>query len=192
MIWDTLNRQPSKDVTKWIDDAETWGQSLATWWEDGLGALYAKDEALNALDAAKALLADAKTEEEVSAAESAVSTAEGDLATAEGLMTTAQGELPGDGDSPMPGLIELITIARALMTGNFVLVAIVLLKIAIPLGIDFIVKWIGGKLPNRKTPPTQGELHKIAEAIQDVALKDTIIKFGDNASLHIKGQLLEY
>ena len=192
MIWDTLNRQPSKDVTKWIDDAETWGQSLATWWEDGLGALYDKNEALNAIDAAKALLADATTEGEVSAAESALSTAEGNLAAAEILVTAAQGELPGDGDSPMPGLIELITIARALMTGNFVLVAIVLLKIAIPLGIDFIVKWIGGKLPNRKTPPTQDELHKIAEAIQDVALKDTIIKFGDNASLHIKGQLLEY
>lgn len=192
VLWKTIDRQPSEEVTKWIETADTWGKNLEKWFEDGIAALYAKDEALDAIDAAKALLADAKTEEDVAAAQSALSTAEEDLATAEGRMIAAQSELPGDSASPMPGLIELITIARALMTGDLVLVAITLIRIAIPLGIEFLVKWIGGKLPGRKAPPTQAELRKIADAIEDVALKDAIIKFGENAALHVKGQLLRY
>ena len=78
------------------------------------------------------------------------------------------------------------------MTGNLVLIGIVMLKIAIPLGIDFLVKWIGGKLPGRKTPPTQEELQKIARAIEDVALKETVMKLGDNLEIYEKAQALKY
>lgn len=192
LIWDTLSRQQPKELTKWIDDTETWGKSLETWWKDGLGALYAKDEAEDAIAAAQIALSDATTPEEAQAAQTALENAQTALANAQGMMTTAEGELPGGGGSPPTGLIELITIARALMTGNFVLVGIVLIRIAVPLAIDFLVKWIGGKLPGRKTPPTQAELQKIADAVEDVALKSAILKFGDNAMLDVKGNLLHY
>jgi hypothetical protein len=46
--------------------------------------------------------------------------------------------------------------------------------------------------PCRKTPPNQAELQKIADAVEDVALKSAILKFGDNMELDIKAQALKY
>jgi len=190
MIWATLNRQPSKELTNWIKDADTWGKSLETWFKDGIGALYDRDAAQADIDAANALLASAQTEEEVAAANAALTAANAKMTAASGEMAAAAGELPGNAASPIPGLVELITIARAMMTGDFVLVGIVLIRIAVPLGIDWLVKWIGGKLPGKK--PTEQDVQPIVDALRDLALKDTRIRFGDHFEIYEKAEILQY
>ena len=102
VVWATLSRQQPKELTKWIEDADTWGTALETWWEDGLGALYAKDEAEDAIEAANIALLEATTPEEAEAAQAALANAQESLANAAGMMTTAAGNCRAMVVAPQP------------------------------------------------------------------------------------------
>lgn len=188
MIWHTLDRQPSKDMVKFVEEADAYAGKLETWFENGLTALYDRDTAIEAIDAAKTLLSAANTEAETTAAQAALDAANAQLTTAEGEMTANESQLPVE---TLPQkMVALMVLARAVMTGNWMLVGVTLVRIVVPLLIDYLAKWISGKLPGKQ--PTPQDLQPIVDALRDIALKDATIKFGDNAALHLQARLLEY
>jgi hypothetical protein len=81
-------------------------------------------------------------------------------------------------------------VTRALMAGQFVLAGIILIKAIVPLAIDYLVRWVTGRLPGRK--PEVQDLQKIVDALHDLALQEKTISFGDNASLHTKAEVLMF
>jgi hypothetical protein len=186
VIWQTLNRLPSKEEVEFVQEADKYAESLETWFEHGLTALYDRDTAMDAIDAAKALLSAATTEAETATAQTALDAANAKLETAEGDITANERQLPVD---TLPQkMVALMVLARAVMTGNWMLVGVTLVRIAVPLLIDYIAKWIGGKLPGRK--PQAKDLQPIVDALRDLALKDTKLQFGDHIEIHEKAAIL--
>lgn len=189
VILSTIDRSPSKEEIDFLKEADTYATKFETFFSAGMTALYDKETAESALEAAKQLLAAAITEEDVTAANAAVTAAEGQVTAAEGEMTAAQNQLPID---TLPQkMVALMLIIRAVMRQDFLAVGIILIRVFIPILIDYIVKWVGGKLPGKK-PPTIGDLQPIVDALHDLALKETTLRFGDDASLHTKAGVLEF
>lgn len=187
-IWDTLNRQPSKEEVEFVQAADSYATALETWFHGGLTALYNKETAETAIAAAQAALSAANTDAEAVAAQAALNAANAQLDTAEGSMAANESQLPVE---TLPQkMVALMVLARAVMTGNWPLVGVTLIRIVVPLAIDYLARWIGGKLPGKK--PTTTDLQPIVDALRDLALKSTTIQFGDNSALHVDAELLEY
>jgi hypothetical protein len=190
IVWDTLNRQQPKEIQKWIESTKAARETIKSSWAAGLDALGVKNAALDALDVANAALRDAQTEEEIQIAQANVATAQVNLTTAENGLAVI--DTTGDSLSNLVGTgFDLVTLARALMTGNPALIAASLAEIFLPMAIHWVIEWIQGKVTRKPADPA-GDLQKVIEAIQDLALKEGVLKLGDNMELYTKAQALKY
>ena len=159
-LWTTGDHNPSKEVMEWLKDADDYSTKLEQWFEDELAAQYAKQQAQDALD-------QATTDAERAAAQAAFDAA----AT---MSATADGELPAN--NPVNKLVAIIAISRALMAGQWVLAAIIAIRMGVPMLIDYLVKWVKGKLPGKN--PTHKDLQKLIEAVESLQYNDEEIDFG--------------
>jgi hypothetical protein len=160
VLWETLNRNPSKEMVAWMTEADTYSAELEKWFNDELTAQYARQEAEDAL-------AVATTDAERATAESAIS-------AATQMETTADGELPAV--NPINKVVAIIAITKALLAGQFLLAGIIAIRMGVPMLIDYIVRWAKGKLPGNN--PTRADLKKLTEAIEALKYNDEEIDFG--------------
>lgn len=187
VVWDTLNRLPSQEDVDFVKDIDTYATQLETWFSSGLTALYNRDTALDAVAAAKAAVAAAATEAALTTANTDLATAQADLSTAEAQMTANESQLPVD--SVPQKLVAILTLARAVMSGNWMLVGVTLIRIVVPLGIDYLAKWIGGKLPGRQ--PTTQDLQPVVTALKALQYNDEEIDF-DAFRVYLRGKVVEH
>jgi hypothetical protein len=172
VLWETLNRNPSKEMVQWMNEADTFSANLEQWFEDELTAQAAKQDAKDALAAAT-------TDEERAAAQAAITAA----ATME---TTADGELPAT--NPVNKIVAIIAIARALMAGQVMLAAIIAIRMGVPMLIDYLVKWVKGKLPNNNL--TRADLQKLIEAVEALKYNDEEVDFGA-FRMYLRSKIIE-
>jgi hypothetical protein len=177
LIWDTLDRQPSVEEIEWSRNLITIGDTLETW-------------VCNAIDAhtstlvARAALDEATTPEAQAAAQTTLGLAEADE-------TRISSDLPA---VIIPNLPDLVKGIIAVFAGNWSLALGVLVRIVVKIGVSAIIRFLKRKL--MLPPPGENidktDIKKIISALEDIALKDAVIKYGDNAEFHAKGQLLLY
>jgi hypothetical protein len=192
IIWQTIDRQPSKEMATWTQDAETFAGTLENWYKTAVKARHDYDDATDALEVAQQQLADAETQAEIDAANAAIIAAQTKVDAANAEMTAAAnaGDDSGRGLTRDPGLpvdstfgklVAIGVLARALATGNVMLIGVTLIRIFVPVIIDLGVDWLMKKLPGSKKQdlvPVVKEMERMVTALEALKYNDEEIDFG--------------
>lgn len=188
VIWQTLNRVTPQETTTYLTELDGAVDGLVTWFEGALTNLAAHEAAETAVTEAETQLSAAATEEAATAAQTALTNAQTALATAESNMAAAENNLPAPIINLPEKMTAIVLLTRAIMTGNVAVIAVTLVRIGLPLLIKYLAKWMSGKLPGSQ--PKAQDLQPIVDALRDLALKDTTIRFGDHIEIHEKAAML--
>jgi hypothetical protein len=161
-LWNLRDRDPSPDEQKWITDFSAWGTAFDTW----LGkAMDARTATLVAEDA----LTEATTGD-------AFTTAQTNLATAKAAEAQADANLPAVIIPELPALIRggLILIS----TGDFSALVPVLIRIAVNVGVTYLVKWIERLRQTEKGAITRDDWNNLISAVHALQYNDEELDYG--------------
>lgn len=188
VILNAIDRKPSKELIDLDEKTDNLFKKFNTWIDAGMSALYTKETAQAAVDAAKLQLAAATTEGEVTAAEAELLTSEAELAAADNAVLAADSQLPAV--IPIIDTLDISLLIGAIATLNPAAIAIIVGKVILKTLLSFLIRWIEGKLTGKK--PAVADLQPIVDALRDIAIQEKTISFGDNMSLHTKAEVLNY
>jgi hypothetical protein len=188
VILNAIDRKPSKELIAFDEKTDDLFTKFNTWIDAGMSALYTKETAQAAVDAAKLQLAAATTEGEVTTAEAELLTSEAELAAADNAVLAADSQLPAV--IPIIDTLDISLLIGAIATLNPAAIAVIVGKIILKTLLSFLIRWVEGKLTGKK--PAVADLQPIVDALRDIAIQEKTISFGDNASLHTKAEVLQF
>ena len=187
-VLSAIDRKPPKELIDIVDTTDGLFGMFQTWLNSGLDAVVGHNDAVSAVVAAKQALAAAQTKEEVATATAELALVERGEITAWGVVEAVAGTLPAvigivdklDLTNLIGGVVKMNPTALALIAGKF------LAKVAL----DWFVQWLQDKVSGKE--PCCPDFQPIVNALQDIAIQEKTISFGDNASLHTKAEVLQY